>query len=72
MALAMDKSALADFMVAEFPQVADDFTILDVNEMTVRVRLNVGGIAICAPVARFPARRCSHWPTCRSTSQCWR
>lgn len=41
MALAMNKSALADFMVAEFPQVASDFTILDVDEMAVRVRLNV-------------------------------
>jgi len=41
MALAMNKSALANFMAAEFPQVAADFDILDVDEMTVRVRLNV-------------------------------
>jgi len=41
MALAMDKLALADFMAAEFPQVAADFSILDVADMAVRVRLNV-------------------------------
>jgi len=42
MALAMDKSALAAFLAAEFPQVADDFTILDLGEMSVRVRMNIG------------------------------
>lgn len=41
MALAMDKLALAEFMAAEFPQVAADFSILDVADMAVRVRLNV-------------------------------
>ncbi|MFO7920203.1 MAG: PaaI family thioesterase [Nioella sp.] len=37
----MDKLALAEFMAAEFPQVAADFSILDVADMAVRVRLNV-------------------------------
>ena len=42
MALAMDKSALAEFLDAEFPQVAHEFTIEHVEEMAIRVRLNVG------------------------------
>lgn len=42
MALAMDKSALADFLDAEFPQVAHEFTVEHVEEMAIRVRLNVG------------------------------
>jgi len=42
MALAMDKSALAEFLDAEFPQVAHEFTIEHVAEMAIRVRLNVG------------------------------
>lgn len=41
MALAMDKSALAAFLQAEFSQVADDFTIEEVREMGILVRLNV-------------------------------
>ena len=41
MALAMDKSALAEFLLSEFPQVADEFTIEQVGEMAVRIRLNV-------------------------------
>lgn len=42
MALAMDKSALAEFLDAEFPQVAHEFTVEHVEEMAIRVRLNVG------------------------------
>lgn len=42
MALAMDKSALTEFLAAEFPQVAEDFTILDLGEMSVQVRMNIG------------------------------
>ena len=41
MALSMDKSALAAFLMAEFPQVSVDFTIEDVQEMAIVVRLNV-------------------------------
>jgi uncharacterized protein (TIGR00369 family) len=41
MALAMDKSALATFLQAEFAQVADDFTIEEVREMGILVRLKV-------------------------------
>lgn len=41
MALAMDKSALVAFLQAEFSQVADDFTIEEVREMGILVRLNV-------------------------------
>ena len=43
MALAMDKSALAAFLQAEFPQVADEFTIEEVREMGILIRLNVDG-----------------------------
>lgn len=38
----MDIPALEAFVAAEFPQVADDFTIESVGPMTARVRLNVG------------------------------
>jgi len=41
MALSMDKSALAAFMATEFPQVASEFTIEDLHEMQVTVRLKV-------------------------------
>ena len=41
MALAMDKSALEEFLAREFPQVADEFTVEHVAEMAVRIRLNV-------------------------------
>lgn len=41
MALAMDKSALATFLQTEFAQVADDFTIEEVREMGILVRLMV-------------------------------
>ncbi len=38
--LKMDKSALVAFMQSEFPQVADDFTLHEVEEMRVLVGLN--------------------------------
>lgn len=41
MALAMDKSALSAFLQTEFAQVADDFTIEEVREMGILVRLKV-------------------------------
>lgn len=41
MALAMDKSALSTFLQTEFAQVADDFTIEEVREMGILVRLKV-------------------------------
>ncbi len=41
MALLMDKTALAEFMAREFEQVADDFTIEEVREMGILIRLNV-------------------------------
>ncbi|MGI3184032.1 PaaI family thioesterase [Nioella aestuarii] len=41
MGLLMDKSALAAFLQAEFQQVADDFTVEEVREMGILVRLNV-------------------------------
>lgn len=41
MALAMDKSALSTFLQKEFAQVADDFTIEEVREMGILVRLKV-------------------------------
>lgn len=41
MALRMDKSALAEFLEREFPQVASEFTIEEVHEMGIRVRLKV-------------------------------
>jgi uncharacterized protein (TIGR00369 family) len=37
----MDKTALAEFMAREFSQVADEFTIEEVREMGVLIRLNV-------------------------------
>lgn len=37
----MDKSALAAFLLREFPQVGGDFLIEDVADMAVRVRLIV-------------------------------
>lgn len=41
MAPVMDKTALAEFMVREFSQVANEFTIEEVREMGVLIRLNV-------------------------------
>jgi len=41
MAPVMDKTALAEFMAREFSQVADEFTIEEVREMGVLIRLNV-------------------------------
>ncbi|WP_306044192.1 PaaI family thioesterase [Nioella sp. MMSF_3534] len=41
MGLAMDKSALSAFLQTEFAQVADDFTIEEVQEMGILVRLKV-------------------------------
>jgi uncharacterized protein (TIGR00369 family) len=41
MALVMDKSALADFLSVEFPQMADEFTVEEVREMGILIRLNV-------------------------------
>jgi uncharacterized protein (TIGR00369 family) len=41
MALAMDKSALSAFLQTEFAQVADDFTIEELREMGILVRLKV-------------------------------
>jgi uncharacterized protein (TIGR00369 family) len=42
MMLAMDAAALTDFLGREFPQVADDFEILDVQPDLLRVGLRVG------------------------------
>lgn len=42
MALVMDIPALEAFLDREFAQVAQDFTVLSVDEDTLRVRLNVG------------------------------
>lgn len=41
MAVVMDKTALDAFMAQEFAQVADQFTIEEVREMGVLIRLNV-------------------------------
>lgn len=41
MGLAMDKSALSAFLQMEFAQVADDFTIEELREMGILVRLKV-------------------------------
>ncbi len=42
MAIQMDATALEAFLAEEFPQVAEDFVVEDVQEMAVRVRLRVG------------------------------
>lgn len=42
MAVMMDRDALSIFMQQAFEQVADDFTIEEVVENAIRVRLNVG------------------------------
>lgn len=42
MSIKMDREALTVFMHEVFDQVADDFTIEDVREHAIRVRLNVG------------------------------
>ncbi len=41
MALQMDRDALMAFLDREFPQVTGDFSIEDLDEMRIRVRLNV-------------------------------
>ncbi len=41
MALVMDNSALAAFLLLAFPQVADDFVVEHVEPMGLRVRLKV-------------------------------
>ncbi|WP_101066385.1 PaaI family thioesterase [Roseovarius salinarum] len=41
MGLKMTAAELGDFLDREFPQVGGDFTVEDVGEMRVRVRLNV-------------------------------
>lgn len=41
MAVAMDKAALEAFLVSEFPQVSDDYSIERVEEMALSVRLRV-------------------------------
>ncbi|MHC0052815.1 PaaI family thioesterase [Actibacterium sp. D379-3] len=38
----MDSAALEEFLRAEFPQVAQDFTVEQVAPMTARLRLKVG------------------------------
>ena len=42
MALAMDGPALARFLAAEFPQVADDFAIETLTDTLLTVRLRIG------------------------------
>jgi hypothetical protein len=71
MGIVMDEGALAAFLDAEFPQTAGDFVIERVGEMSIRVRMPVAERHL-RPGARCPARRCSRWPMCRSTSPCWR
>ncbi|WP_071673275.1 PaaI family thioesterase [Nioella nitratireducens] len=44
MTLAMDKTALAAFLTAEFPQVAADFVIEDLRDMQITVRLMVDDV----------------------------
>ena len=41
MSLKMDADALAEFLVAEFPQVAGDFAIEELGEHRIRVRMPV-------------------------------
>ena len=41
MAVVMDKAALEAFLVSEFPQVSDDYSIERVEEMALSVRLKV-------------------------------
>ena len=41
MAVVMDKAALEAFLVSEFPQVSDDYSIERVEEMALSVRLRV-------------------------------
>ena len=41
MAVVMDKAALEAFLVSEFPQVSDDYSIERVEEMSLSVRLRV-------------------------------
>lgn len=42
MALQMDAEGLMSFLDREFPQVTGEFSIEDLGEMRIRVRLNVG------------------------------
>lgn len=42
MALQMDADGLMAFIEREFPQVIGEFTVEDVGEMRIRMRLNVG------------------------------